>query len=85
MTHRSFKLTIKCFSTWSDREIRTILTQLNELPLNYGMVERFDSAIINCSKNVKIPNITSPPFERYLDSKLVRLYYIKVKLSVNYL
>lgn len=58
-------------STWSDREIRTVLTKINDLPLSYRMVEMFDTTIINCSKTYRGPQVTVSPYERYIDSKLV--------------
>lgn len=62
------------FSTWSDREIRTLLTRLHPLPLDYSFVVDFEKAITNCSRVIDLRNtLTSspPPGERYLDSSLV--------------
>ncbi|XP_021926152.1 N-acetylglucosamine-1-phosphotransferase subunits alpha/beta isoform X2 [Zootermopsis nevadensis] len=60
--------------TWSDREIRTLLTRLYDLPLRYAGVVKFENDIINCSKELSEElssiNISTPPYERYLDSKL---------------
>ncbi|PSN30517.1 hypothetical protein C0J52_26582, partial [Blattella germanica] len=57
--------------TWSDREIRTLLTRCFELPLNYARVVKFESDITNCSKDLPEEiNISTPPYERYQDSKL---------------
>ncbi len=36
--------------TWSDREIRTLLTRVHNLPLNLETVRKLDDKIINCSK-----------------------------------
>jgi hypothetical protein len=63
------------FRTWSDREIRTLLTRSYDLPLNYARVVKFENDIINCSKELSEElssiNIPTPPYERYQDSKLV--------------
>ncbi|XP_076618477.1 N-acetylglucosamine-1-phosphate transferase subunits alpha and beta isoform X2 [Colletes latitarsis] len=57
--------------TWSDREIRTLLSRLYSLPLDYSLVVEFENAITNCSNHVKITEISNPPQgERYLDSSL---------------
>ncbi|KAK7868002.1 hypothetical protein R5R35_010176 [Gryllus longicercus] len=57
--------------TWSDREIRTLLTQLNDLPLSYQKVVQFEDQICNCSlHSPQETPISTPPYERYQDSKL---------------
>nr|XP_012221033.1 PREDICTED: N-acetylglucosamine-1-phosphotransferase subunits alpha/beta [Linepithema humile] len=57
--------------TWSDREIRTLLTRLYPLPLDYNLVMEFESAITNCSHRANLPEIVDVPLgERYLDSAL---------------
>ncbi|KAG9430069.1 N-acetylglucosamine-1-phosphotransferase subunits alpha/beta isoform X1 [Apis mellifera carnica] len=57
--------------TWSDREIRTLLSRLYPLPLDYSLVIDFENAITNCSNHMKITKILNvPPGERYLDSSL---------------
>ncbi|EFN86605.1 N-acetylglucosamine-1-phosphotransferase subunits alpha/beta, partial [Harpegnathos saltator] len=57
--------------TWSDREIRTLLSRLYPLPLDYNLVMEFESAITNCSRRANLPDIVDvPPGERYLDSTL---------------
>ncbi|XP_011343574.1 N-acetylglucosamine-1-phosphotransferase subunits alpha/beta isoform X3 [Ooceraea biroi] len=57
--------------TWSDREIRTLLSRLYPLPLDYNLVVEFESAITNCSRRTDVPEIVDvPPGERYLDSTL---------------
>ncbi|XP_018353638.1 PREDICTED: N-acetylglucosamine-1-phosphotransferase subunits alpha/beta isoform X2 [Trachymyrmex septentrionalis] len=57
--------------TWSDREIRTLLSRLYPLPLDYNLVMEFESEIINCSHRMNLSKIIEiPPGERYLDSTL---------------
>lgn len=57
--------------TWSDREIRTLLTRMYDLPLDYGLVIDFESIILNCSRNIKLDDVNDVPSgERYLDSTL---------------
>ncbi|XP_078049981.1 N-acetylglucosamine-1-phosphate transferase subunits alpha and beta [Augochlora pura] len=57
--------------TWSDREIRTLLSRLYPLPLDYSLVVEFENTITNCSNVVNIAEISNPPpGERYLDSSL---------------
>lgn len=56
--------------TWSDREIRNILTKIYELPLTYEIVDHFEGVLINCSELQKYPEVTPPPYERYIDSRL---------------
>ncbi|XP_018363917.1 PREDICTED: N-acetylglucosamine-1-phosphotransferase subunits alpha/beta isoform X2 [Trachymyrmex cornetzi] len=57
--------------SWSDREIRTLLSRLYPLPLDYNLVMEFESEIINCSHRINLPKIIKiPPGERYLDSTL---------------
>ncbi|KAJ8956361.1 hypothetical protein NQ318_015099 [Aromia moschata] len=57
-------------STWSDREIRTLLTKLYELPLSYAVVDHFEAMLLNCSENWDLPVVSTPSYERYIDSKL---------------
>ncbi|CAH1107574.1 unnamed protein product [Psylliodes chrysocephalus] len=66
-------------NTWSDREIRTLLTQLYELPLSYGTVDNFESKLLECSKYGSYQNVPVPPYERYIDSKLpvISKYLVK--------
>lgn len=63
------------FRTWSDREIRTLLTRSYDLPLSYARVIKFENDIMNCSKGLPEElsriNIPTPSYERYQDSKLV--------------
>lgn len=57
--------------TWSDREIRTLLSRLYPLPLDYNLVMEFESAITNCSRRMNLQEIINVPLgERYLDSTL---------------
>ena len=57
--------------TWSDREIRTLLSRLYPLPLDYSLVVEFENTITNCSNHLSITEISNPPpGERYLDSSL---------------
>ncbi|XP_043666200.1 N-acetylglucosamine-1-phosphotransferase subunits alpha/beta isoform X1 [Vespula pensylvanica] len=57
--------------TWSDREIRTLLSRLYPLPLDYNLVVEFENSIVNCSKYLKLTeDVKVPPGERYLDSML---------------
>ncbi|XP_019882815.2 N-acetylglucosamine-1-phosphotransferase subunits alpha/beta isoform X2 [Camponotus floridanus] len=57
--------------TWSDREIRTLLSRLYPLPLDYNLVMEFENAITNCSHDTVLSEIIDvPPGERYLDSTL---------------
>ncbi|CAG9768062.1 unnamed protein product [Ceutorhynchus assimilis] len=56
--------------TWSDREIRNILTKIYELPLSYETVDHFEGILLNCSESGQYSKVEPPPFERYVDSKL---------------
>ncbi|KAL0122045.1 hypothetical protein PUN28_007081 [Cardiocondyla obscurior] len=57
--------------TWSDREIRTLLSRLYPLPLDYNLVMEFENEIINCSRRTDLPEaVNVPSGERYLDSTL---------------
>lgn len=57
--------------TWSDKEIRTLLSRLYPLPLDYNLVMEFENAITNCSRDTTLSEIIDvPPGERYLDSTL---------------
>ncbi|XP_018363919.1 PREDICTED: N-acetylglucosamine-1-phosphotransferase subunits alpha/beta isoform X3 [Trachymyrmex cornetzi] len=59
------------FDTDKSREIRTLLSRLYPLPLDYNLVMEFESEIINCSHRINLPKIIKiPPGERYLDSTL---------------
>jgi hypothetical protein len=64
------------YRTWSDREIRTLLTQLHALPLSFSTVSNFETLIINCSHELPkhlYEDVSVPPYERYVDSKMVSL------------
>ncbi|XP_044763416.1 N-acetylglucosamine-1-phosphotransferase subunits alpha/beta [Coccinella septempunctata] len=56
--------------TWSDREIRTLLTRIYQLPLSYAIVEHFELMLLNCSQNAVFKEVKTPKYERYLDSHL---------------
>ncbi|KAI4454769.1 stealth protein cr1 conserved region 1 [Holotrichia oblita] len=56
--------------TWSDREIRTVLTRINDLPLSTINIDDFDALLINCSRIVQAKPVPTPEFERYIDSIL---------------
>ncbi|XP_054272957.1 N-acetylglucosamine-1-phosphotransferase subunits alpha/beta [Macrosteles quadrilineatus] len=57
--------------TWSDREIRTVLTRLYDLPLQRSSVLNFETSLLYCAKDYPPdPQLSIPPFERYIDSKL---------------
>ncbi|XP_074026778.1 N-acetylglucosamine-1-phosphate transferase subunits alpha and beta isoform X1 [Leptinotarsa decemlineata] len=70
-------------STWSDREIRTLLTKLYELPLSYASIDHFEELLRNCSQNGINPEVPTPPFERYIDSKLPTISKILVKSCIS--
>lgn len=57
-------------STWSDREIRTILTKIYQLPLDWSTVKYFEDNFKNCSK--QLIDLTEPAttliYERYENS-----------------
>ena len=59
--------------SWSDREIRTLLTRIHSLPLLSSDVQEFHDFIIHCHANLTIqdPNPNDyPPYERYYQSDL---------------
>ncbi|XP_065369836.1 N-acetylglucosamine-1-phosphotransferase subunits alpha/beta isoform X2 [Calliphora vicina] len=61
--------------TWSDREIRTFLAKIFQLPLDWSAVRFFEDVIHNCSllhKSNIVKNIryTTVMYERYEDSNL---------------
>ncbi|KAB7503638.1 N-acetylglucosamine-1-phosphotransferase subunits alpha/beta [Armadillidium nasatum] len=58
--------------TWSDREIRTLLTKLYDLPLQLKYFTDIHNDIRNCSDVVKPKSVPVPPYERYADSDVVR-------------
>ena len=60
--------------TWSDREIRTLLTRLNELPLTLEVLDGFEQDLKNCAAGLPkdySSGIPTPGYERYVDSTLV--------------
>ncbi|GFT50884.1 hypothetical protein NPIL_95291 [Nephila pilipes] len=67
--------------TWSDREIRTILTRLYDLPLDFTTVAGFEQMIINCSLSTTAPlaEFSVPHGERYYGSKLPTISLSLVK------
>nr|CAD7429542.1 unnamed protein product [Timema monikensis] len=72
---------LRRIGTWSDREIRTILTQIYDLPLSYANIINFESEVFNCSLGLENDmSISAPPYERYEDSKLpvVTKYLISI-------
>ncbi|CAG0878998.1 unnamed protein product [Darwinula stevensoni] len=58
--------------TWSDREIRTLLSRMVSLPLLMSDIRTFEDLILNCSKHLPPEYFqgSTPAFERYLDSPL---------------
>lgn len=65
------KFDVDMSGTWSDREIRTVLTNLHDLPLEYSNVQKMESLLLDCDKNfTHVNSISTPPYERYADSVL---------------
>ncbi|XP_075546750.1 N-acetylglucosamine-1-phosphate transferase subunits alpha and beta isoform X2 [Dermacentor variabilis] len=57
--------------TWSDREIRTLVTRLFELPMEAANARQVEEHLTECAHNFTPANVPSTPsYERYLDSKL---------------
>lgn len=72
--------------SWSDREIRTLLTRISPLPLDWAAVRYFEEIVANCSnfrereggrrlhekdqEEVTMMN----EYERYIDSSIVSIY-----------
>ncbi|KAG7159870.1 N-acetylglucosamine-1-phosphotransferase subunits alpha/beta-like [Homarus americanus] len=56
--------------TLSDREIRTLMTHLNDLPLHYSTLQALHQVIKNCSATHHIEQVPTPIYERYADSDL---------------
>ncbi|KAL3270725.1 hypothetical protein HHI36_021251 [Cryptolaemus montrouzieri] len=56
--------------TWADREIRTLLTRIYQLPLSYTIVEHFESILMNCSEKKTYKRVKAPEYERYSDSRM---------------
>lgn len=71
--------------SWSDREIRTLLTHLYSLPLSWTSIEHFQQIVTNCSvlfkeasRAIGTKNHLAMPYptlhyERYLDSNIVSI------------
>ena len=58
-------------STWSDRELRTLLAQTGDTPVQYHRLQELHAALINCSQQHPVKPVPTPPYERYADSHLV--------------
>ena len=58
--------------TWSDREIRTLLTRIHSLPLYLESINAFEDKILRCAEDLSgsLANVETPLYERYYDSKL---------------
>ena len=68
------------YSSWSDREIRTLLARLYTLPLEWGVVRYFEEMVTNCSHNFNAEPRETKPFplptilyERYHDSNMPKV------------
>lgn len=47
-----------------------MLAKLFELPLTYRTVDQLEYLLFNCSKLREYPEVSTPEFERYVDSRL---------------
>lgn len=58
--------------TWSDREIRTLLTRMHNLPLYLETVREFEARINDCASKMPaiVSNVKTRINDRYYDSKL---------------
>lgn len=57
--------------TWSDREIRTLVTRIFELPMEAANSRQVEEHLTECAHNFTPAIVPSTPsYERYLDSKL---------------
>ncbi|XP_055838227.1 N-acetylglucosamine-1-phosphotransferase subunits alpha/beta [Episyrphus balteatus] len=61
--------------TWSDREVRTFLSRIYPLPLDWSAVRYFEEVVSNCSQKLGMGHIEHQEFstlvyERYEDSSL---------------
>ncbi|CAN7998761.1 unnamed protein product, partial [Ixodes hexagonus] len=57
--------------TWSDREIRTVITHLFDLPVEHSNVQTVEGILAGCAQNFTANVIrTTPSYERYLESSL---------------
>ncbi|KAG0729643.1 N-acetylglucosamine-1-phosphotransferase subunits alpha/beta [Chionoecetes opilio] len=59
--------------TLSDREIRTFLSSLHDLPLHFNIVNEFHKMVKNCSASHTTQPVATPVYERYADSDLPTL------------
>lgn len=59
--------------TLSDREIRTLLASMHDLPLHYNIVHEFHILVKNCSAAHHTKEVPTPVYERYADSDLPTL------------
>lgn len=73
--------------SWSDREIRTLLTRISPLPLDWATVRYFEEIVANCSTSQKggrnggarmakredgeVGVGVTNDYERYIDSSIV--------------
>lgn len=74
--------------TWSDREIRTLMTRLYPAPLNPHHLLQFEDFVLNCAR--KMPsteatplNVPTPMYERYQDSPLVSFHFYSQKIKTT--
>ncbi|KAH8025420.1 hypothetical protein HPB51_007732 [Rhipicephalus microplus] len=57
--------------TWSDREIRTLVTRIFELPMEAANSRKVEEHLTECARNFTPAIVPSTPsYERYLESKL---------------
>ncbi|KAK3907559.1 N-acetylglucosamine-1-phosphotransferase subunits alpha/beta [Frankliniella fusca] len=61
--------------TWSDREIRTLMTRLYPAPLNPHHLLQFEEFVLACAKETPLTkvseiHVSTPMYERYQDSPL---------------
>lgn len=57
-------------ATLSDRELRTLLSRLGPVPVQYSRVQQLHRVLHNCSLHHPVPSVPTPPYERYADSTL---------------
>ncbi|KAH9372382.1 hypothetical protein HPB48_021256 [Haemaphysalis longicornis] len=69
---RSLSLLVTC-RTWSDREIRTLVTHLFDLPVDLANTRQVEQLLAECAHNFTPTFVPpTPAYERYADSKLLR-------------
>lgn len=57
--------------TWSDREIRTLVTHLFDLPVDLANTQQVERLLAECAHNFTPASVPpTPAYERYADSKL---------------